>query len=136
MATIYKTTDQIPLKVKDLTIKVSPLSFEQKMKVQSEILKNGAEGAMRGAKLACQFAIKEIKGIVDGSGNEYQIELKDGKLSDECWDDLQNVQETQDLITVCLNLINGVPKEFIDPQTGKKLEGVSFVKKDNPGKKK
>lgn len=134
MAKIYKVTDRIPLVIEDLTVIVSPLTFEQKMQVQTEILKLGGQGAMRGAKLACQYAVKEIKGLKLDDNSDYVVEIKDGKVSDECWDDLQNIKETQKLITVCLNLINGIPKDFTDPQTGKKLEGVSFLQGDDAKK--
>lgn len=135
MAKIYKVTDLIPLMVDDLTIVVSPLTFEQKMQVQAEILKLGSEGAMRGAKLACQYAVKEIKGLKGSDDADYQLVLKDGKITDECWDDLQNVKETQKIITICLNLINGIPKDFVNPQTGEKLKGVAFLKGDDVKKK-
>lgn len=134
MAKIYKTTDRIPLEVDGLTIVVSPLSFEQKMQVQTEILKLGGQGAMRGAKLACQFGIKDIKGLKNADETDYLVEIENDKITDKCWDDLQNIEQTQKLITVCLNLINGIPKEFVNPQTGEKLEGVSFVKVDEPKK--
>lgn len=136
MAKIYRTTDVVPLKIDGLVVKISPLTFEQKMQLQTEILKGGTQGAMRAAKLACQFAIKDITGIENQDGSDYKIEVKDGRMSDECWDDLQNIQETQKMVTVCLNLVNGIPKEFTDPNTGKKLEGVSLIKQDSKSPKK
>lgn len=136
MARIYKTTDIIPIKIDGLVINVSPLTFEQKMQIQTEVLKGSAQSAMRAAKLACQSAIKDISGIEDVDGSKYMIELKDGKLTDECWDDLQNIEQTQKMITVCLGLINGVPREFTNPETGEKLEGVSLIKEATKAKKK
>lgn len=136
MAKIYRTTDIIPLNIDGLVVNVSPLSFEQKMQIQSEVLKGGPQAAMRAAKLACQYAVKDIKGIEAADDTEYKVEIKDGKISDECWDDLQNIEQTQKLITVCLGLINGIPKEFVNPETGKAIPGVSLVKDNTKAKKK
>jgi hypothetical protein len=136
MAKIYRTTDKIPLKIGELTVNVSPLSFEQKMTIQTEILKGGAQAAMRAAKMACQCAVKSIDGLEGTDGNPYSPEMVDNKITDSAWDDLQNIQETQSLIAVCLSLINGIPKEFVDPNTGKKLEGVSLIVEETKGKKK
>jgi hypothetical protein len=136
MAKIYKTTDVIPLSIDGLTVNISPLSFEQKMQVQSEVLKGGAPAAMRAAKLACQYAVKSIKGIETQDGEEYEVTSKDGMITDECWDDLQNVEQTNKIISVCLALISGVPKEFVNPETGKPLVGVSIIKEATKGKKK
>lgn len=135
MARIYKATDLIPVKVDDLTINVSPLTFEQKMQVQSEILKGGTAGAMRGAALACRYAVKSIKGIENGDGSEYEVKTDGGLVTPECWDDLQNVKECSKLITICLNLINGVPDEFVDPETKKRLAGVSIIREKASPKK-
>lgn len=136
MSKIYRTTDVIPVKVDSLVVGISPLTFEQKMQVQSQVLKGGTDAAMRGAKLALQSAIKSIKGLEDASGKAYEIDIKDGKLTDECWEDLQNIEETPKLITVCLALINGVPKEFVDPETKKKIPGVSFITAEDSKQKK
>jgi hypothetical protein len=136
MAKIYRTTDIIPLEIDGLVVNISPLTFEQKMQIQTEVLKGGAQAAMRAAKLACQSAIKEIKGIEDQDGTEYKVQLTDGRLSDETWDDLQNIEQTQKLITVCLGLINGIPKEFVNPETGEKLKGVTIIREATKGKKK
>jgi hypothetical protein len=46
------------------------------------------------------------------------------------------MEQSQLLITVCLNLINGVPSEFVDPNTGKPLSGVSVIKDNTKAKKK
>lgn len=136
MAKIYRTNDIISLKIDGLVVNISPLTFEQKMQIQTELMLNASEGPMRAAKLACQYAIKDIKGLEDADGSEYKLEFENNKVSDKCWDDLQNVQETNKMITACLNLVNGVPSEFVDPQTGKKIEGVSIIKEASKAKKK
>jgi TPP-dependent 2-oxoacid decarboxylase len=134
MAKIFKTTDTIILQIGDVTVGINPLTFEQKMKVQAEVMK-GTSGAMRGAALACRFALKKLSGVENQDGSSYVLEHEDNVLTEKCWDDLQNLQETQKLITVCLNLINGIPNEFVDPQTGNKIDGVTVIKESSPDPK-
>ena len=136
MTKIYRTSDVIRLKVDGLKIGVSPLTFDQKMEVQAEILKGDAQSAMRGAALAVKFALKELQGLKTSDNKDYALEREDNKLTDECWDDLCNISEGSKLTLVCLNLINGVPKDFVDPNTGEKLEGVSLVRQESSRKKK
>jgi hypothetical protein len=135
MAILYRPSDIVPVKVDDITVNISPLTFEQKMKIKSAILENKSDGPMLGAKLACQYAIKSVSGIILPDGSDYKLSRENDKLTDECWDDLHNIKETQKLITICLALLNGMPEEFIDPQSGKKLEGVKIIE-DSKGKKK
>lgn len=135
MAKIYRTTDIIPINIDGLVVNISPLTFEQKMQVQSEILKGGVQSAMRAAALACKSSIKDIKGIYNQDGTQYKVDLDGGKLSDQTWDDLQNIEQSAKIITVCLNLLNGIPKEFVDPETGKTLDGVSIIKETTKAKK-
>lgn len=136
MAKIYRTTDIIKLEIGGLVVGISPLSFEQKMNVQAEILKGDALGPMRGASLAVKYALKSIEGIEDQDGKPYQLQFENDKLSDSCWDDLQNISEGNSLTMVCLNLLDKVPSEFIDPNTGDKLKGVKILREGTSTKKK
>jgi hypothetical protein len=136
MAKIYRATDVIPLNIDGLVVNISPLTFEQKMNIQAELLKGGSQSAMQAAALAVKYAVKSVKGVENLDGSEYLVKLENNRLTDESWDDLQNIEQAQKLITVCLNLINGIPKEFVDPNTGKPITGVSIVKEQNKGKKK
>lgn len=136
MAKIYRTTDIIPLNIDGLVVNISPLTFEQKMDIQAEILKGSPQSAMSAAALAVKSSVKSISGVENQDGSPYEVALVNNKLSDECWNDLQNIEQAQKLIMVCLNLINGIPKDFSDPNTGKPLQGVSIVKDQSKGKKK
>lgn len=136
MAKIYRTTDVIKLEIGGLVIGISPLSFEQKMNVQAEILKGDALGPMKGASLAVKYALKSIEGVEDQDGNPYELQFENGIVSDSCWDDLQNISQGSVLTMACLNLLDKVPSEFIDPNTGKKLEGVKILKETSSSKKK
>lgn len=135
MQKIYRLSDRIPLNIGGLTAKVGPLSFSQKAEIQAEVLKGDAMAPLRGAKLAIQYGLKELSGLIDGSGQEYQLEITDGKLSDVCVDELLNLQISEKLAMICLNLISGIPEQFMDPNTGKPLSGVEIVSEEADGKK-
>jgi hypothetical protein len=136
MAKIYRATDTIPLEIDGLVVNISPLTFEQKMDIQAEVLKGDTQSAMKAAARAVKYAVKSIKGIENQDGSNYQVELENGRLTDACWDDLQNIEQAQKLIMVCLGLINGVPREFADPNTGKPIQGVSLIQDKSKAKKK
>lgn len=128
MARIYRLTDRIPVKIDGITVTISPLSFDQKIELQSLMLQAKADPmfAVKGARLAIKYAVKGIEGLEDSSGQPYIVLVENGQLSDECVDDLLNLQENSKIITLCSQLINGVPRVVIDPSTGKQMDGISF----------
>lgn len=136
MSKIYRATDLIPLHIDELVVKISPLTYKQKMDIQGELLKGDARSAMNAAAMAVKCSVKDIQGLKDLEGNDYKLQFENGVITEACWDDLQNIQESQKLTLVCLNLINSVPREFVNPETGKKIEGVKIISEDKPSKKK
>ena len=50
-------------------------------------------------------------------------------------DDLLNVDHDDKLSLVCTSLLNGIPKEFVDPQTGKPIKGISIERQSSEKKK-
>jgi len=138
MAKIYRTTDRISLKVDDLTITVSPLSIHQKTAVEELASNGGSSSAIKAAVCAMKFAIKSVSGLEGPDGSPYQLEFDtDGTLADSVVDDLFNTKTSFKLMSICLNLINSIPDEFYDPNTGKRLEGVEFIAdKEKPSRKK
>ena len=135
MATIYRTDSTIQLKVDGLKVKVSPLTFQQKMDVQSVILEGGAMSAMKGAALALRYTLKDIQGIKDESGDAYELDIENGMVSEQCMDELFNMEESTKLTLISLNLLQGIPKSFVDPNTGEKIDGVQVVKERQAKKK-
>lgn len=128
MTRIYRTTDRIPVKVDTLTVTISPLSFDQKTELQSIMMQATKDPlfAVRGARLAIKYAVKDVQGLEDADG-PYKVTLgEDGNLTDACVDDLLNTEENPKLITLCSTLIAGVPKQVIDPMTKKPMDGISF----------
>lgn len=135
MAKIYRLSDRIKLKVDDLVVTIGPLSIHQKSSVEG--LASSA-GVLKASLLAMKYGIEDISGLIDKDGLEYKLPLdENGNLTDEAIDDLFNMESSYKLVAIALNLINNIPNEFIDINTGKKLEGVEFIveNKDSSEKK-
>ncbi len=129
MARIYRTSDRIPVKVDDITVTIAPLTFAQKTELQTIMLSAAKDpmNAVKGARLAIKFAVKSVAGLEDVNGDKYEVALdSEGLLTDECVDELLNLQEQPKLIALCTQLIGGMPKGIMDPSTGKDMVGVSF----------
>jgi hypothetical protein len=138
MARIYKRSDRVVVKIDDITVKLAPLSLHQKTEVQMALLQGqknlDIREATRGMARAIQYSLKGIEGVEDADGNQYKLQFEDDDtLTDACVDDLMNLELTSKLSQVCLAMVNGVPKEFTDPNR-QPLEGVEIVKADAAGK--
>lgn len=126
---IYKTTDKIEYKLGELSIKISPLSVDDKNNL-TELMFKGQQKAdvkllMEGSLYALQCAIKEIKGLEDGEGNPFELSFDDsGKLTKECASDLLNLEQSSNLIGLCSSFINGVPTKL--------PEGITLVESKKP----
>jgi len=131
MARIYKLSDRIPVKIHDLEIEISPLSFEQKSVCQSLIMSGDH---MKAAVYALQSCLKSVKGVENADGSPYELLMDGDKVKSECIDDLLNLSESTEMQYVAMSLIQGIPKIFVDPITEKPIKGVSFV--NSSGKKK
>lgn len=140
MGRIYRTSDNINIKVDSIEVTISPLNMSQKAQLQGDMAK-ALEGevvaSMNAVSNALKFSIKDIKGLktLDEDGNEvdYKPEFENGQLSDEAISDLFNMEETQKLNSICSSLIGGFNGKFLDPE-GNPLEGVEVVSV-KPGKK-
>lgn len=136
MVRIYKTTDKIPVKIDSLTFEISPLTFEVKSNIQASLLDGNPLSIVRAAKDAIKHSVKSVKGVEDANGNPYELEFEDGALTEDCVNDLLNIDQDDKLSLVCTSLLNGIPKNFVDPSTGKKIEGISIETKAASRKKK
>lgn len=134
MVTLYRTTDKIEVKIGAISVKVSPLNYEQKSMVNAKLMSGKTDQIMDAIRLAVKFSLKEIKGVKLSDGSEYQLEFDDKGVKDECLDDISNLDQNAQLSIICGQLLKGMPNEFINPETGKQLEGVSIVRKPS-GKK-
>lgn len=136
MAKIYRRDSRISLNIDGLAVKISPLTFHQKMEVQDLVLEGTAMSAMKGAALALRYSLKDIKGLKDDDGDDYHLEVENDMVSEECIDDLFNIEQGTKLTLIALNLLQGVPQSFVDPNTGEPIEGVKVLKRAASGKKK
>lgn len=139
MAKIYRRTDRIPLKIGEVTIEVAPLTFHQKSEVQLSIAESSKKGdtmgVIKAAFLCVKYAVKGISGVELADGSPYKLELKDDALTDECVNDLFSLEESDALSMVCINLMQGRYKDFIDPDSGNKLAGVEVIEGKKSAKK-
>ena len=124
-------SDRIPVKIHDMTVKISPLSYDVKSACQSLIM-NGNH--MEAAVYALKNSIKEIDGLENEDGSKYQLQFSEGQISQDSIDEILNVPGSDEMQLVAISLLQGIPKEFVDPGTGKKLTGVEFLKE--PSRKK
>lgn len=131
MARIYKMADRIPIKIDDMVIHISPLNYENKAICQGLIL-NGRH--MDAAVHALKNAIKDIDGLETADGSKYELEIENNQLTNDCLDELLNVQGSDKMQLVAISLLQGIPDSFTDPVSGKEIDGISFVKEPS-GKK-
>jgi len=134
MARIYKRSDRIPVKIDDITVRLSPLSVSEKTEIQQAMLNGRAKSDLkeltRGISLAIKYSVKSVDGVVDSDGNPYKLEFDGDGLSQDSIDELMNMELTKKLSMVCAAMVSGVPKEFVD-NDGNPLDGVEFI---NPSK--
>ena len=132
MATIYKTTDRVAIKIGDITVKIAPLSMIQKSNVQSVLIEaqkaNDIQKANEALLLSLKYCVKEIKGLQDTGGNDYQLQFENNELTDSCISDLMNMEHGNELLQACAAFVAGIPKSFDN------IPGVSFA--ETAGKKK
>lgn len=141
MAKIYRTSDRIKIKVggdDGIILTVSPLNQHQKTEIQQHLIKSqitkDPTSATLGVTLALKYAVKAIEGIEDMDGNKYQLALQDGMLTDDCVQDLLNMELIGPVMMVCSALSNGVPKKFMNSITGKELPDVEIIKAESEKK--
>ncbi len=132
MARIYKRSDRVVVKIDEVTVKLAPLSLDQKTQIQHAMILGRGKGdikeATRGIALAMKFSVKALEGVEDSDGNPYVLQFEaDGGLTDECIDDLMNLELAKKLTMVSVAMVNGVPTKFTDADD-KEIEGVHIVK--------
>lgn len=136
---IYRATDKIEIKIDDVTIEISPLSYEHKTEVQDYMLdaaKGDVKAGMAGAKLAIKYAVKGINGVEYADGSKYELDMENNILTESGVEELVNSEMSTKLMVVCCSLLNGITSDFKDPNTGEQLKGVSLVKNSKRAQKK
>ena len=126
MAKIYRRTDRIKVKIDDVVITLAPMSIDQKIQVQELTIQGQVKRDLRASTkaiaLAMKFSIKAVDGIEDSEGNPYKLQFEGEELSDECVNDLYELNFLPKMAVVCSTLAGGVPENF------ETLEGVEILK--------
>ena len=130
--TIYRSTDRVKIKVGELVFTLAPLSYAQKAEIKglSSKIISGEEvtNGMMVYYKSIQFSLKDIEGLIDVDGNKYELNFDERGISPECMDDLFNMEFNEKLMMCAYNMVDQIPKEIIDPSTGKVLEGAEIIK--------
>jgi hypothetical protein len=136
MAKIYKTTDRIKVKIDEVTVSISPLTYEQKLEAKILVAEGRAKRDARmltsGLIYLLKNSVKEVEGLENADGSKYELsfEADQKTLTQECISDLFNIKLHEKLVMVCTNLIGVIPTEFVD-DSGKPIEGVSIIPTEN-----
>lgn len=117
---------------------LKPLSVGEKAEVMESVRLSKGEALQSGydmARKAIKFSLVAVEGFTNSSGGEYQVTKDaDGKVSDDSISDLLNMPlSAATLIRASTAMIQGIPSELIDTDTGKPLENVKVsveAKKD------
>lgn len=139
MTMIFRISDRIRYKIDDLEVAIRPLSYGEKMGLQQSMIK-ASQGDMAMAMDAVvetvKLALKEIKGIKNSDGSDYTLEFTpEGKVTDDCIDELLNLPHRDKLTLLCSAFLNGVPTKVVNPQTGEAIEGVKYIEPVKKAKK-
>lgn len=131
---IYRLSDRIPVKIGDVTFKLGSMTAAQKADlaecyttVNGETVVDHTQAAIKVMK----YTVKDIDGVEYATGGgEYKLSFVNGcqaELTDDCVSELMGMEVRNDLIFACTQFAEGVPKQIMDPRTGKKLKGVEML---------
>jgi hypothetical protein len=130
MARIYRRTDRIKVKVDDITVSLAPLSAHQKAEITQLMvdgrLKTDVKKTTEAIMLAIKYSMKSVEGIMDADNKPYALQFEGDALTQDCLDDLLNMELSEKLQRICSNLSQGVPNKFTD-ERGNPIEGVEVV---------
>ena len=140
---IYRTTDRIPVKIGELIFKVAPLSSHQKIEILSCQVSEAGTSYQNVAKatfLAVKYGVKEVEGLEYATcEDKYELKFDDptkAALTDDCVNELLSMEYREELVMACFAFMNKIPKEIVNPTTGKPLKGVQVLKAESTDKKK
>lgn len=131
MAIIYKKQDRLRVRIEDIIVELSPLTFQEKNIIKKHILSGDLDNA---AVTAVKMCLKQVTGLKNVDGSDYELSFNGEELTDETIDDLLNLNCREKIVLTSLNLVGGVPSVFIDEESGNPIEGVEILQ-DQPEKK-
>lgn len=124
-----------------VTFIIRPLKYPEKQIITSvSTSMRSGELHIDGSSIAfysLKYALVDVKGLIDADGNEWKLKREEGKdyNTDECIDQLMNTPVNEALIYAGSKLMSGIPKEILDPATGKPLEGCEIIPQKSNVKK-
>jgi len=132
MAIIYRKKDRLKIQIDDIEVHLRPLTYHEKSEVSAEIM-NGkiSDATMK----AIKYSLKDLKNVQTPDGESYELEFDGDYLTEDCVNDILNLGHSDKLTYVCYAILNTIPDEFVHPETGLPLEGVSIIKGKSPEKK-
>lgn len=139
MAKICRPDYRYSLKIDDVELIISPLTFEQKVDISSCTTNQGGQSMPDTPKLLrkyIKYSVKDANGIEYGDGKKYKVKLEEsGVLTDECVEDIVSLSINTKLMSAAYQMLMSIPDELVDPETGKKMEGVSIEYRGSAPKK-
>lgn len=130
MAIVYPIDHLVKIRIKDVTFHVRPLTGNEKIEITAMMTKQEGtliENLAKTTYYMMRIMIKEVEGLQTPNGKKWSLRFKDAKITDECLDELTNIQLQKFLGPALNNFLAGVPSELLHPQTGEKLEGVEII---------
>ena len=139
MTIIYKKNDLITLKIADLTFKIKPLAYMERVEIMACSSKQEGsviENAAKATYLAIKYAVKDFQGAKLIDGSDYKLEFdNEGYVSEESINDILNIENNNKLGLALNNFLKGVPTKLINPFTNEELEGVEIIQQTGQPKK-
>jgi len=137
---VYPLSARIPVKIGDVVFKLAPFSQSQKIEL-AEFSQFEGGAYLQNASLlvfrAMRYSIKSVTGLVDAiTGEEYKLVFDEaGYLTEECANDLLNLEISDKMVLMCMAFLKGIPTELLDHRTGKPVEGVEILAAESGVKK-
>ncbi len=101
-----------------LEFRLAPLTMAQKTEIKNcRQLQGGAMkvDGLKAVALATKYSLKEVTGLELSDGSPFPLAFEDASknaLTDECVDDLMNIELSNILSLACVNLTNNVYTEL------------------------
>ncbi len=131
---IYRKQDRVKVEIDGIEFKISPLTFQQKNDLQAHMMKavqGDMQEAMISVRKALKYCLKDMKGVyyIDENGDkrEYQLQLENSEITDDCIDEILNMPFSAKLNSVCSAMLQGIPDKIVDGE-GKEIKGIKIKK--------
>lgn len=115
-------SDRIHIKIDDITFVIAPLNYLRKQELaECTKLQDGKEtfDLLKAQIYYIKYALKEVKGIKNYDGSDYELEFEGDCLTDNCVSEILNLEQREKLNIVAWQQLNGI-KELED------VEGVEL----------